>query len=133
MTRAQRAAVRTFTAPLAAGALHYPGQPFGDEADPESWSAWIAGPVPDAIDASGQTAATIQGVFGTEFFKYFIYGDSAWRYVGYDLSRALSAGSDQPCASSSLPPRARNADKSGFVADTMDAAFAPSRAARDRS
>ena len=37
---------------------------------------------------TGGTAATLQGVFVTQFFKYFVYGDSAWRYVGYDLARA---------------------------------------------
>jgi feruloyl esterase len=34
----------------------------------------------------------VQGIFGTEFFKYFIYGDSAWRYPGYDLARAARDG-----------------------------------------
>jgi len=88
VTRAQRAALSTFTAPLTAGSLRYPGQPFGDEADDDSWNAWITGPLPDVLEATGRGAPTVQGAFGTEFFKYFIYGDSAWRYVGYDLARA---------------------------------------------
>jgi len=80
------------TAPLAAGTVRYPGQPFGDEADGDAWEAWITGPVPDVLTATGGGAPTVQGAFGTEFFKYFVYGDSAWRYVGYDLSRAARDG-----------------------------------------
>ena len=92
VTRMQRAALSTFTAPLTAGAVHYPGQPFGDEADPDAWNAWITGPVQGMQDPAGRTPPTVQGVFGTEFFKYFIYGDSTWRYVGYDLARAARDG-----------------------------------------
>ncbi len=92
VTRAQRAALSTFTAPLAAGTLRYPGQPFGDEADSDAWEAWITGPLPDVLKVTGGAAPTVQGAFGTEFFKYFVYGDSAWRYVGYDLSRAARDG-----------------------------------------
>ncbi len=92
VTRAQRAALSTFTAPLAAGALRYPGQPFGDEADPNGWNTWITGPVAGPLDATGRIPPMVQGIFGTEFFTYFIYGDSAWRYVGYDLTRAARDG-----------------------------------------
>ncbi|MEP6495974.1 MAG: tannase/feruloyl esterase family alpha/beta hydrolase [bacterium] len=92
VTRAQRAALSTFTSPLAAGAVRYPGQPFGDEADPNSWNTWITGPVPGVGDAAGGTPPMVQGIFGTEFFKYLVYGDSAWRYPGYDLARAARDG-----------------------------------------
>ena len=88
VTRGQRAALETFTTPLAAGTLRYPGQPLGDEAEPGGWNAWITGPIADIVPLTGGTASTVQGAFGTEFFKYFVYGDSAWRYVGYDLARA---------------------------------------------
>ncbi len=92
VTRAQRAVLSTVIAPLAAGALRYPGQPFGDEADPNGWGAWITGPLAGPLDATGRMPPTVQGVFGTEFFKYFIYSDSTWRYVGYDLARAARDG-----------------------------------------
>ena len=92
VTRAQRAALSTFTAPLTAGTLRYPGQPFGDESDEDGWNAWITGPVPQILEATGRTVPTVQAAFGTEFFKYFIYGDSSWRYVGYDLTRAARDG-----------------------------------------
>jgi len=92
VTRAQRAALSTFTAPLAAGTLRYPGQPFGNESDDDGWGAWITGPLPEILEATGRGAPTVQGAFGTEFFKYFVYSDSSWRYVGYDLSRAARDG-----------------------------------------
>jgi hypothetical protein len=66
---AERAASSTFTAPLAAGTLRYPGQPFGDESDEDGWSAWITGPVPQMLEATGRTVPTVQAAFGTEFFK----------------------------------------------------------------
>ena len=104
VTGAQRAALSTFAAPLAAGAVRYPGQPFGDEADPDGWNAWITGPLPGARDATGRTPPTVQGIFGTEFFKYFIYGDSAWRYVGYDLARAARDGATVDALVSATDP-----------------------------
>lgn len=92
VTRAQRAALSTVTMPLAAGTLRYPGQPFGDESDEDGWNAWITGPLPQMLAATGGTVPTVQAAFGTEFFKYFVYGDAAWRYVGYDLARAARDG-----------------------------------------
>ncbi|MEP6765585.1 MAG: tannase/feruloyl esterase family alpha/beta hydrolase, partial [Gemmatimonadaceae bacterium] len=92
VTHAQRTALATFTAPLSVGTLRYPGQPFGDESDEEGWNSWITGPLPDMLQATGRTVPTVQAAFGTEFFKYFVYGDSAWRYVGYDLARAARDG-----------------------------------------
>ncbi len=88
VTRTQRAALSTFTSPLAAGTVRYPGQPYGDESHLDGWNAWITGPVPDLLAGSERTVPTVQAAFGTEFFKYFVYGDATWRYVGYDLARA---------------------------------------------
>jgi feruloyl esterase len=88
VTRAQRAALTAFTTPLTEGTLRYPGWPFGDEADPEGWGAWMTGPVAEVMELTARTAPTLQALFGTEFFKYLVYGDSAWRYVNYDLARA---------------------------------------------
>lgn len=111
VTRAQRAALRTFTTPMTAGTLRYPGWPFGDEADPAGWEAWITGPVASLVTLTGRTAPTVQGAFGTQFFKYFVYGDSAWRYVGYDLTRAARDG-----AKVSAEVSATNPDLSAFRA-----------------
>jgi feruloyl esterase len=88
VTRAQRAVLTAATTPLNAGTLRYPGWPVGDEADPAGWEAWITGPVAPIIEMSGGTAPTVQGVVATQFFKYLVYADSAWKYVDYDLARA---------------------------------------------
>ena len=88
VTRAQREALTAVTTPFTAGSLRYPGWPFGDETEQAGWAAWITGPVPQMVQMTGRTAATLQGAFATQFFKYFVYNDSAWNYVGYDLARA---------------------------------------------
>jgi feruloyl esterase len=41
---------------------------------------------------------------GTQFFKYFVYGDSAWSYVGYDLARAGRDGAKVAAAISATNP-----------------------------
>jgi hypothetical protein len=104
VTRAQRAALTAFTTPLTAGTLQYPGWPFGDEADPQGWGTWITGPVADVMELTARTAPTLQGVIGIEFFKYFVYGDSAWRYVGYDLARAGRDGATVAAVVSATNP-----------------------------
>ena len=84
-------ALITITSPLSAASLTYPGQAFGDEAEADGWSAWIVGPSADIWQLTRRGAPTVQGAFGTEFFKYFVYGDSAWSYRGYDLARAAAS------------------------------------------
>jgi feruloyl esterase len=111
VTRAQRAALTAFTTPLTAGTLRYPGWPFGDEADPEGWEAWMTGPVAPIMELSGRTAPTVQAVVATQFFKYLVYGDSAWRYVDYDLARA---GRDGAKVAAVVSPN--NPDLSAFHA-----------------
>lgn len=80
LTRAQRAAIERIYQPTRSGrAIVYPGQPFGGEARNGGWAAWITGggelPVP-----------SLQYSFGTEFFKYLVFGDSTWDYRHYDLA-----------------------------------------------
>lgn len=88
VTGAQLGALRAFTSPLDVGGLHYPGWPLGDQDDPDGWNAWITGPFSMVVDMTGGAVPTLQSAFATQFFKYFVYGDSAWRHVGYDLARA---------------------------------------------
>jgi feruloyl esterase len=45
-----------------------------------------------------------QGVIGIEFFKYFVYGDSAWSYVGYDFARAGRDGAKVAAVVSATNP-----------------------------
>jgi hypothetical protein len=81
-------ALTAFTTPLTAGTLRYPGWPFGDEADPEGLGTWMTGPVANVMAMTARTAPTLQALIATQFFKFFVYGDSAWRYVDYDLALA---------------------------------------------
>jgi len=104
VTGAQRAALVAFTTPMTAGSLRYPGWPFGDQTDPEGWAAWITGPVPEMVQMTGGTAATYQSVFVTQFFKYLVYGDPAWSYVGYDLARAGRDGARVETVVSAVNP-----------------------------
>lgn len=104
VTRAQRAALTAITTPLTAGTLRYPGWPFGDEADPQGWGMWIAGPIADVMGLTTQDAPTLQGIAAIEFFKYFVYGDSAWSYVGYDLTRAGRDGAKVAAVVSATNP-----------------------------
>jgi pimeloyl-ACP methyl ester carboxylesterase len=104
VTRSQRAALTVFTTPMTAGALRYPGWPFGDEADAQGWAAWITGPVAEMVQMTAGTAATLQGAFVTQFFKYFVYSDSAWSYVGYDLARAGRDGAKVAAVLSAVNP-----------------------------
>lgn len=111
VTGLQRAALTVFTTRMTAGTLGYPGWPFGDDADPQGWAAWITGPVAEMVEMTAGTAATLQGVFVTQFFKYFVYNDSAWSFVGYDLARAGRDGARVDSAIS-----AENPDLSAFRA-----------------
>jgi feruloyl esterase len=104
VTRAQRGALTAFTTPLVAGTVRYPGWPFGDEADPDGWAAWITGPLAQMLQMTDRTAATLQGSFVTQFFKYFVYSDSAWNYVGYDLARAGRDGARVDAVISAVSP-----------------------------
>lgn len=89
LTRIQRTALETIYSPTrdAKGEI-YPGQPFGGEGQPGSWHVWITGD-PRAMQSLSPTMApSAQWAFGTEIFKYFVFGDSTWTYANYDLARA---------------------------------------------
>lgn len=111
ITRAQRAVLTAITTPLNVGGLRYPGWPYGDQADPMGWGMWIAGPIGDVMGLTTRNAPTLQGIASIEFFKFFVYGDSAWSYVGYDLARAARDGAKVAAVVS-----ATNPDLSAFYA-----------------
>ena len=98
LTKAERAAVEMIYRPIAdRDGLIYPGQPFGSEGEGGGWPAWITGSG-TLMPASGSAKApSAQWAFGTEFFKYLVFGDSTWNYLRYDLSRARTdlAGAGQ--------------------------------------
>jgi hypothetical protein len=111
LTKSQRAMIETIYSPVRTkGARSYAGQPFGNESDPAAWQAWITAIEPMAITATRNGAATIQGAFGTEFFKYLVFDDSTWDYRRYDLSHAEA---DTKAINALLSPT--NPDLSAFA------------------
>ena len=86
LTTPQRRAIERIYAPTVNpdGEVYY-GQPFGGEAAVGGWLTWITG-VDEPLLAKAGTPS-LQWAFGTEFFKYFVFGDPAWDYSHYDLSR----------------------------------------------
>ena len=89
LTRAQRSAVEAIYRPIAdKDGRIYPGQPLGGEGQNGGWSAWITG-TGAAMPVSGSAKApSVQWAFGSEFFKYLVFGDSTWDYTRYDLARS---------------------------------------------
>lgn len=87
LTTTSRAALDTIFAPIVgpAGEI-YPGQPVGGEADQGGWLEWITGASPRLLATSGGRAPSARYAFGTEFFKYFVFGDPAWDYTRFDIS-----------------------------------------------
>ena len=70
LTNSQRTAIESIYSPARlGGAVPSAGQPFGNEADPAAWQVWITGMTPIAVSATKNAAPSLQGGFGTEFFK----------------------------------------------------------------
>src|SRR4029077_81491 len=87
LTSAQRSALEQIYAPLVINGRNvYPGQTLGNEAEGGGWSAWITGVSAPIMKATRNQAPSVQGAFGIEFFKYFVFGDSTWDYTRYDLA-----------------------------------------------
>lgn len=80
----QIAALNKIYAPTHAGSeTIFPGQPFGGEGEIVGWPLWITGPPPRPGQPQGPS---LRFAFGTQFFKYFVFGDPQWDYRKYDLS-----------------------------------------------
>jgi Tannase and feruloyl esterase len=89
VTRAQRAAIATLLSPvLLDGAVVYPALPPGNVGLPASWPRWVIGGDSSAAGLLGPSFPSAQAGFGTEFFKYFVFGDSTWSFARYDLRKA---------------------------------------------
>jgi hypothetical protein len=84
LTPAQRTAIEKIYAPTRAGNdTIFPAQPFGGEEMLQGWPLWISGAPPRAGEPQ---APSLRFAFGTQFFKFFVFGDPAWDYRTYDLS-----------------------------------------------
>lgn len=84
LSAAQQAALKTIYAPTRAGnETVFPGQPFGGEGEAAGWPLWISG----AAARPGQPPApSLRFAFGTQLFKYLVFGNPDWDYRTYDLS-----------------------------------------------
>jgi tannase/feruloyl esterase len=85
VTDAQRRALKAiYSATAAKGKTIYPAQPVGGEGQRGGWPAWIVGTQPGPTPQG----PSLRYAFGTQFFKYFVFGDPAWDYSTYDVSAA---------------------------------------------
>ena len=87
LTTTSRAALARIYEPVVgpAGEI-YPGQPVGGEADWGGWLEWITGASPATAGRQRRRAPSARFGFGTEFFKYFVFGDPAWDYRRFDVA-----------------------------------------------
>lgn len=83
ITTAELNAIKTvYAGPVIDDERIHPGFPFGGEAQPDGWNAWIVG----REDGFGPGYPSLQFVMGSELFKYIIFDDRAWDYTRYDFS-----------------------------------------------
>ena len=83
VTDVQLAAIQgVYDRPTRDGEPFYFGFPFGGEHDPGGWDSWVGGA--DSVRQRG--APSLQYAFGTELYKYFVFGDPEWDYTAYDFS-----------------------------------------------
>ena len=83
VTAAQLAAIdRVYDGPTANGESIHPGFNYGGENDAGGWDSWVvASPF-----RAAQGVPNAQFGFGTELFKYFVFGDPDWDYTSYDFA-----------------------------------------------
>jgi feruloyl esterase len=90
LTDPQRSALKKVYAETTGPAeVLYPGQPVGGEGEggegePAGWAAWIVGGGPQRAPQG----PSLRFVFGTQFFKYLVFGDPSWDYTQYDVSHS---------------------------------------------
>ena len=83
VTAAQLAAIRTvYGGPTSNGEPIYHGFNYGGEREAGGWDAWVVG----AAQRRAPGIPNAQYGFGTELFKYFVFGDPDWDYTRYDFA-----------------------------------------------
>ncbi len=89
LTDAQKTALKKIYAPTGpADHPIYPAQPFGGETEMAGWPSWITGGSPMQMPQG----PSLRYAFGTQFFKYFVFGDPSWDFTKYDVSNAPRDG-----------------------------------------
>jgi feruloyl esterase len=88
LTLAQRQAIDVIRSPVVInGRTVYPGQPWGNEADPAGWALWITGVTPQFLAATRNRAPALQSAFAIGVMGGMVFNDSTWSARGYDLNR----------------------------------------------
>ena len=83
VTAAQLAAIdRVYDGPTANGESIHPGFNYGGENDQGGWDSWVVA----SPGRAAQGVPNAQFGFGTELFKYFVFGDPDWDYTRYDFA-----------------------------------------------
>jgi feruloyl esterase len=87
LTVVQRSALgKIYAATAARGDMIYPAQPMGGEGERAGWTTWITGA--QSLPAAVPQGPSLRFAFGTQFFKYFVYGDPNWDYSSYEIGKA---------------------------------------------
>jgi len=108
LTTAQREAIdAVYGGPRNQDGAIYSGFPFGEET--AAWAPWITGPNPELWN--GLQEPSLQFAFGTQGFKYLVFGDPDWDYSSYDFS-----GFERDVAQLSSVADATDPDLSGLKA-----------------
>lgn len=91
LTAPQIAAVRKIYAgaKTAKGEQILPGFAPGGEAEAGDWASWITG--------AGGTPS-LQNAYGTNFFKYMVYGDAAWKYQTSTIDQDVKLADERMAA-----------------------------------
>ena len=85
LTAAQREAIAAvYDGPRNQDGPIYPGFPLGGEQEEAAWESWITGPSPRLLEEFGEPSA--QYGFGTQGFKYLVFQDPEFDYLGYDFA-----------------------------------------------
>jgi pimeloyl-ACP methyl ester carboxylesterase len=81
LTDVQRTALKKIYAETASkGTTIYASQPLGGEGEAGGWPSWITGG-----GLAMPQGPSLRFAFGTQFFKYFVFGDANWEYIHYDI------------------------------------------------
>jgi feruloyl esterase len=87
VTKAQRTALdKVFSPTMSRTAAIYPAQPFGAESDSFGLRLWAIGANPQLLGPMGNGPPSLQFAYGTEFFKYLVFGKEDWDYSKYMLA-----------------------------------------------
>ena len=81
--RQRNAIAAVYDGPRNSSGAIFPGLPLGGETARAGWQGWVTGPSPQLLEAYGEPSS--QFGFGTQGFKYLVFGDPEFDYSTYDF------------------------------------------------